>query len=46
MQVDAVEQGTGNLVAIVLDLRRPATAFPFGVAIIPAGAGVHCQTTT
>lgn len=41
VQVDAVEQGAGELVAVALDLIAATTAAPAGVAEISTGAGVH-----
>ena len=41
MNVDAVEQGAGNLVHIALNLSRRADTMMCWVAIVPAGAGVH-----
>ena len=41
MQVDAVEQGAGEFVAVALDLLRGATATSGGFAQVTARAGVH-----
>ena len=41
MEVDAVEEGTADALAVFLDEGRAAAAFAFGVAIVAAGAGVH-----
>lgn len=41
VQVDAVEQGAGEFVAVALDLLGAAAAAAGGVAKIAAGAGVH-----
>ena len=41
MQVDAVEHGAGELIAIALDLFRGAAAAPAGFAQIAARARVH-----
>lgn len=42
MQVDAIKQGTGKLVAVALNLITAATTAPGRVAEISTGAGVHC----
>mgnify|MGYP007090654815 CR=1 FL=1 len=41
VQVDTVEQGPGQFVAIALDQFAAAAAAPGGIAEIAAGAGVH-----
>ena len=41
VQVDAIEQRAGQLVAIALDLFRRAAAASAGFAKVSAGAGVH-----
>ena len=41
MQVDAVEQGPGNLRPVLLDLERTARAAVPAVAEVPAGTRVH-----
>ena len=41
VQVDAIEQWTGNPLPITLHLHRAATAFAFQVAEVAARAGVH-----
>src|SRR3546814_5084759 len=41
VQVDAVEQRAGELVAIALDLVRGAAAAPVGITEVATGAGVH-----
>ena len=42
MQVDAVEQGAGDLVEVVLDLAGSADAVFIGVVVVAAGTGVRC----
>src|SRR6266478_6723081 len=41
VQIDAVEQRTGDSLAIALHLKRPATAFALQVAEIAAWTGIH-----
>src|SRR6478672_5838259 len=41
VQIDAVEQWTGNALPVSLHLKRPATAFAFQVAEISTRAWVH-----
>ena len=41
VQIDAIEQRTGNALAITLHLHRAATAFAFQIAEISAGTGIH-----
>lgn len=41
VQVDAVEQRAGELVAIALDLVRRAAAAPVGITEVATGAGIH-----
>src|ERR1700730_11966226 len=41
MQIDAIEQRTGNALTITLHLERAATAFPFQIAKISAWTRVH-----
>ena len=43
MQIDPVEERTGNALPITLHLSGTATAFPFQVAEISTGAGMHCH---
>src|SRR5438477_13150857 len=42
MQIDPIEQRTGNALAITLPFDRTTTAFEFEVAEITARAGIHC----
>src|SRR5437667_2448593 len=41
VQIDAVEQGAGNSLAIPLHLHRAATAFAFEIAKVSARTGLH-----
>jgi hypothetical protein len=41
MEIDAIEERTGNALAITMDLGRAATALAFQVAEVSAGTGVH-----
>src|SRR5947199_5121565 len=41
VQIDAIEQWTGDALPISLHLKRSATAFALQVAEIAAGAGIH-----
>ena len=41
MKIDPVEQGTGNSLPIPLNLHGTASAFPFEIAEISTGAGIH-----
>ncbi len=41
VQVDAVEQWTGNALPIPLHLKRAATAFSFEISEIAARSGIH-----
>lgn len=41
MEVDAIEEGAGDALAVVFDLARIATAVAFGVAEEAAGAGIE-----
>ena len=41
VQVDAIEQWTGNALPITLHLHRAATAFAFQIAEVATRAGVH-----
>ncbi|MNC66793.1 hypothetical protein D3C75_1172300 [compost metagenome] len=43
VQVDAVEQGAGEFVAVALDLVATAAAATTGFTEISTGAGVHCR---
>ena len=43
MEVDAVEERSGNALAVVLDLARAAAAVALRVAEIPARAGVQSR---
>lgn len=43
VQVDALEQRSGELAAIALDLLRGAAAAAAGIAEVAAGAGVHLE---
>ena len=46
MDIDAVEQGTGDLAEIVLDLARGAAALAGGIAVEAALAPVQISTAT
>ena len=41
MQIDAIEQRSGDSLAITLNLKRAATAFALQIAKVPAGTRVH-----
>jgi hypothetical protein len=41
VEIDAIEQRTGNTLSITVDLGRSALAFAFQIAEIAAGARVH-----
>ncbi|MEW6664189.1 MAG: hypothetical protein AB1512_03065 [Thermodesulfobacteriota bacterium] len=41
MDVDAVQQGPGDLGAVALDLVKGAGALPLGIAQEPAGAAMR-----
>src|SRR6476646_4541365 len=41
VQIDAVEQWTGNALPVSLHLKRPATAFAFEISEIAARTGIH-----
>src|SRR5204862_5574139 len=43
VQIDAIEQGPGNTLAVPLHLHRTATAFAFQIAKIAARTGIHCR---
>jgi hypothetical protein len=40
MEIDAVEQGAGDALAVVFDLARGAAALALDVAIVAARAGI------
>src|SRR6202171_2527058 len=42
MQIDSIEQRSGDTLAITLHLHRSAAAFAFQVAKVTAGTGIHC----
>ncbi len=41
VQIDPVEERTGNSLPVTLDLHRATAAFAFQIAEVTAGAGVH-----
>jgi hypothetical protein len=41
VQIDPIEQRSGNSLPITLDLERPASALPFQIAEIAAAAWIH-----
>ena len=43
MEVDAVQQGSGDSLEIVFDLPRGAPAFAFRITVVAARAGVECR---
>jgi hypothetical protein len=45
MEVDAVEEGSADALAVFLDEGWAAAAFAFGVAIVTAGAGIEMTVT-
>ncbi len=45
MEVDAVEEGAADALAVFLDEVRAAAALAFGIAIVAAWAGVKVTVT-
>jgi hypothetical protein len=43
VQIDPIEQRSGNSLPITLDLERPTSAFPFQIAEITARAGIQAR---
>jgi len=41
MEIDAIEQRSGDSLAVTLDLERTTAAFAFQIAEVSAGTGVH-----